>query len=260
MQDTWQSGNPYEYYMGRWSKLVASQFIDWLSPNPRMDWLDIGCGTGALSEAIVNKSNAKKIIALDQSEGFLQTTAQRLNGKVQCQLGNALELPLADKSVNMTVSGLLFNFLPDSNKALSEMRRVTTPGGTVALYVWDYAGRMDFLNYFWDVAVELDPQANNLHEARRFPNSTSAQLQTLFAEMKFSGISVAPLDITTRFSNFDDYWLPFLGKQGPAPTYLAGLSDVKQNQIAQMLKQRIPISKDGSIQMAARAWAIKGTV
>lgn len=260
MQDSWQSGDPYEYYMGRWSKLVAEKFVDWLSPKSGLRWLDVGCGSGALSEAIVNRHNPETVVAIDQSEGFVHTAQQRLGSKVSCKVGNAMSLPLDDATINIAVSGLVLNFIPEAEKALSEMQRVTRKSGTVAVYIWDYAGKMEFLNYFWDVVVKLNPAASDLHEGRRFPDSNAEQLIETFNRAGFSEIEATPLEIVTHFTDFDDYWKPFLGGQGPAPTYVAKLDDSERSHLREMLVRRLPVKEDGSISLSARAWAVKGIV
>lgn len=260
MQDSWQSGNPYEYYMGRWSKLVAEQFVDWLSPKPGRRWLDVGCGSGALSEAVINRHDPGLVIAIDQSEGFVHTAQQRLGGKANCKVGNALSLPLDGASIDIAVSGLVLNFIPEPEKALAEMQRVTRKAGTVAVYVWDYAGKMEFLNHFWDAVVELNPGASDLHEGRRFPDSNAERLTDLFNRVGLSRVEVAPLEIVTHFADFDDYWRPFLGGQGPAPTFVSKLDNAERDRLREALAQRLPVKEDGSILLRARAWASKGVV
>jgi len=260
MQDSWQSGDPYDYYMGRWSSLVAGEFVDWLSAPSGLRWLDVGCGSGALSQAIASRQHPASIVAIDQSEGFVRATQQRLGSQVRCKVGNALSLPLDDATMDVAVSGLVLNFIPQSEKALSEMRRVTRAGGTVAVYVWDYAGTMEFLRHFWDVAVALNPAASALHEAHRFPDTRAEKLVESFEHAGFSEIESTPIDIVTRFTDFDDYWKPFLGGQGPAPTFVAKLGDTERNRLRDSLARRLPVHTDGSISLQARAWATKGTV
>ncbi|MBI1424062.1 MAG: methyltransferase domain-containing protein [Gammaproteobacteria bacterium] len=246
--------------MGRWSKLVAESFVDWLSLPAGLQWLDVGCGSGALSEAVAAKADPGEVIAIDQSEGFIKTAQQRLGKRAECKVGSALSLPLADASVNVSVSGLVLNFIAAPEQALAEMRRVTKKRGTVAVYVWDYAGKMEFLNHFWDVAVELNPDASDLHEGRRFPDSNPEALSDLFNQTGFTGIETRPLCITTNFRDFDDYWRPFLGGQGPAPTYVSKLSDSERDELGNRLMKRVPMQDDGSIPMSARAWAVKALV
>ena len=140
------------------------------------------------------------------------------------------------------------------------MRRVTSKNGTVAVYIWDYAGKMEFLNHFWNAVVELNPGASNLHEGLRFPDSNAEQLIKIFKRTGFSQIVTTPLDIVTGFRNFDDYWQPFLGGQGPAPTYVAQLNESDRNRLSERLRQMLAVSKDDPISLSARAWAAKGTV
>ncbi len=258
MKDAWKSGDPYEFFMGRWSTLVAHSFVDWLSPSPDRKWLDIGCGSGALSEAIIKHHQPAGLTAIDQSEGFVKTTQNRLGKTALCRVGDALALPLTDKSVDFAVSGLVLNFISEPENALAEMRRVTVDGGTVAVYVWDYAGTMEFLNTFWDVAIALNPGASDLHEGKRFPESNAQGLSKHFEQAGFIETSSAPIQIDTRFKDFNDYWRPFLGGQGPAPTYLLSLADRDQETLKAKLRERLPIQKNGSIHMVAQAWAMRG--
>jgi SAM-dependent methyltransferase len=258
VKDSWQSGNPYEYYMGRWSKLVADAFVDWLSPKARLRWLDVGCGSGALSEAIVSKYDPDVVIAIDQSEGFVRKAQERLGTRVMCKVGEALSLPVDDSSIDMAVSGLVLNFILAPEKALAEMRRVTTIGGTIAGYIWDYAG-MEFLNHFWDIAVEINPGASDLHEKLRFASSNAEELSAVFIRSGIVDVETAPIEIRTNFADFDDYWKPFLGGQGPAPTYVSKLKASERDVLRDALMNRLPIKQDGSIQLSARAWAVKGS-
>jgi len=260
VKDSWQSGDPYEYYMGRWSKLVAESFVEWVSPKAGLRWLDVGCGSGALSEVVIRKHNPEAVIAIDQSEGFVSKAQERLGAKAKCKVGDALSLPVADSSIDMAVSGLVLNFIPEPEKALAEMRRVTTTGGTVAVYIWDYAGKMEFLNYFWDVVVELNPSAANLHEGHRFAKSNAEELSAAFVRAGFAEVETVPIEITTNFTGFDDYWKPFLGGQGPAPTYVLKLKNSERQKLRDALMRRLPVKEDDSILLSARAWAVKGIV
>jgi ubiquinone/menaquinone biosynthesis C-methylase UbiE len=260
MKDLWESGNPYEYFMGRWSRLVGQSFVDWLNVPPGKKWLDVGCGTGALSEAVLSKNNPTELIAIDQSEGFVNSAQQRLGSTAHCEVGNAMDLSFQDSRFDHVISGLVLNFIPEPEKALREMKRVTAPGGMVAVYIWDYSGKMEFLSYFWEAVVELNPNASELHEATRFPNANEEGLRRLFDDAGFANTTVESLEIETNFEDFDDYWKPFLGGQGPAPTYVLSLNESDRARLRDNLHDRLPIRQDGSIPMVARAWAAKNTL
>lgn len=260
MKDLWESGDRYEYFMGRWSRLTAKSFLGWLSVPNGKRWLDVGCGTGALSEAVLNTQKPSELTAIDQSEGFVSSARQRLGRSVRCEVGNAMDLSFSDSGFDHVVSGLVLNFIPEPEQALREMKRVTASGGVVAVYIWDYARKMEFLKYFWDAVVDLDPGASELHEGTRFPNSNEEGLRRLFDSVGFRDTTVAPLEIETRFASFDDYWKPFLGGQGPAPTYVLSLSETDRNRLRRCIHDRLPVEQDGSIPLTARAWAAKSTV
>jgi len=260
MKDAWESGDPYERFMGRWSRLVAHQFLQWLSPAAGLKWIDVGCGTGALSEAVLHDASPAELIAIDQSDGFIRDVQERLGGSIRGKVGNALDLPLEDSTADCAVSGLVLNFIPDPIAALAEMRRATVDDGTVAVYVWDYAGKMEFLNCFWDAAIALDPKAASRHEARRFPNANPQALKAQFDAAGLVDVVSAPVEIATHFSDFNDYWEPFNGGQGPAPTYLQSLDETDRKSLRDALVEQLPFHADGSLLLTARAWAVKGTV
>ena len=260
MKDAWKTADPYEYFMGRWSRLVARKFLQWLSPIHSLRWLDVGCGTGALSETVMQNYAPLELTAMDQSKAFVSTARKHLGSKVHCLVGNAIDLGMDDASVDLVVSGLVLNFISEPKKALVEMKRVTTTGGTIAAYVWDYAGKMDFLRHFWDSAVALNPEARNLDEGIRFPDCTPDALEKLFQNAGFENIKTTAIEIDTPFINFNDYWRPFLGGQGPAPTYVMSLKETERERLKASLQEHLPIQADGSITMIARAWAARGRV
>jgi SAM-dependent methyltransferase len=243
--------------MGRWSRLVGEKFIDWLAAPTGLKWIDVGCGSGALSAAIAKTQNPRELVAIDQSEGFVQSTRQRLGSRAECVIGDALDIPSPDSRFDLAVSGLVLNFVPEPEKMLREMRRVAIPDGVVAVYIWDYAGRMEFLTYFWDSVLDLDPDAIDLHEARRFPDANAEGLARQFVESGLTDVIVEPIEVTTRFESFDDYWQPFLGGQGPAGTYVFNLENTDKEKLRTHLSDRLPIQADGSVQMTSRAWCAK---
>lgn len=256
--DSWNQGDPYERYVGRWSHPVAREFLNWLDRPPSLRWLDVGCGTGALTAAIRQQCQPAELIGIDPSQGFLAKARARLEGHATFHLANALDIPLRDAAVDVVVSGLVLNFVPDTARALAQMRRTAVAGATIAAYVWDYAGKMELMRHFWDAAVELDSAAGALDEGLRFPLCHPEALKNAFRDAGLSTIQVAPIDIATRFSDFDDYWTPFLGGQGPAPAYAMSLNEASRNRLRDRLRTRLPTDADGSIALVARAWAIQG--
>ena len=148
ISDRWERGDPYEQYVGRWSRRVAPQFLSWLGIPAGHRWLDVGCGTGALSAAILDHCAPVSVIGVEPSEGFLDKAREQLGDRVLLRRGSAAEIPLDDDTVDVTVSGLVLNFVPNGRAAVSEMARVTAPGGTIAAYVWDYSGKMELMRHF----------------------------------------------------------------------------------------------------------------
>jgi SAM-dependent methyltransferase len=260
VSDTWEQGSPYERYVGRWSRQVAPRFLSWLGAPPGRRWLDVGCGTGALSAAILENCSPSSVTGIDPSEGFLKTAERNLAGRAALQQGSATAIPLADAAVDVVVSGLVLNFVPDPRAALAEMSRVLADRGVVAAYVWDYAGKMDLMRFFWDAAVELDPGVSGQDEGVRFPVCNPRALKALFTGAGLQRVAAAPIDIATPFASFDDYWQPFLGGQGPAPAYAMSLGEEARGRLRERIRTRMPIAADGSIPLAARAWAVRGEV
>ncbi len=260
-KETWESGEAYEQYVGRWSRLVATEFLGGLDVEPGSTWGDVGCGTGVLTECILANADPASILATDRAQGFIHAAHRRLRDRrVQFSIGDALALAWQSNSLDAAVSGLVLNFVSSPKGMAAEMVRVTRPGGVVAAYVWDYAGGMQMMRHFWDVAVKLNPHDSSLDQAERFPICQPKPLERLFQEAGLHAVTVRPIDIVTVFRDFDDYWNPFLGKQGAAPTYLARLDAAAQERIREALKARLPTAADGSIHLQARAWAVQGTV
>ena len=257
--DVWAAGDRYESYVGRWSRLVARAFVDWLAVPEAKDWLDVGCGTGALTQTILEQARPRSVQGVDPSPGFLEHAKARVrDGRARFDVGDARSLPLDTAAVDAAVSGLVLNFVPEPPRAVADMRRVVRPGGVVAAYVWDYAGKMELMRYFWDAALALDPAAAPLDEGRRFPICRPEPLAALFAQAGLHDVDVRAIDVPTRFRDFDDYWSPFLGGQGPAPGYAMSLGDARRDALRDHLRSRLAIQPDGAIHLIARAWAVRG--
>lgn len=256
--DVWEQGEAYERYVGRWSRQVAPLFLQSLRVQAGRRWLDVGCGTGALCAAILDHCSPSSVTGVEPSEGFLKTAGENLGERAVLLQGSATAIPLDDSCVDVVVSGLVLNFVPDQRAALTEMVRVTGSGGIIAAYVWDYADKMELMRYFWDAAAEVDPHASTLDESSRFPLCCPEALMALFTRAGLGDVEVTAIDIDTLFASFDEYWQPFLGGQGAAPAYAMSLDEAMRARLRERLRERIPREADGSISLIARAWAIHG--
>lgn len=255
--DGWTSGDPYERYIGRWSSVVARDFLGWTGAPGGLDWLDVGCGAGALTAAIAESRAPRRLAGVDPSPGFLDTARGRLAGAgAELQQADAQELPFEEASFDRVVSGLVLNFVPDQPAAVAEMHRVVRPGGEVAGYVWDYAGRMELIGRFFEAAAALDPDVHD--ERTRFPSAAPEPLSELFASAGLADIDVRGIEVPMVFADFDDYWTPFLGGVGPAPAYCMGLTEEARSALRERLRETLPTQPDGSIDLVARAWAVRG--
>lgn len=258
-KEVWASGLAYEPYVGRWSRLVAHEFLDWLNVPAGNSWLDVGCGTGVLSQTILALAAPSAVKGIDRSEGFVTFARTQIqDGRAQFEIGDAQILPVESSLYGAAVSGLMLNFVPQPPQAVAEMMRATRPGGIVAAYVWDYAGKMQLMRHFWNAAAALDPAAYDLDEGRRFPLCQPNALTTLFYKAGLKEVETRPIDIFTDFRDFEDYWSPFLGGQGPAPSYVMSLSEERRVALRERIRLSLPFALDGSIPLVARAWVVRG--
>ena len=258
--DAWEAGDNYDAYMGRWSRALAPRFLDWLGAAPEGDWLDVGCGTGALSAAIVAQCNPRSVISVDVSDSFVaKAQASVRDGRVDIRVGNAERLDLPAKSRDVVVSALVLNFLPKKQEALAEQERVARSAGTIGFYVWDYPGHgLEFVDAFWRAAASLDPAAMELDEARRFPFCTPDGLTGLAAQAGLTSVECTAIEVPTIFKDFEDFWQPFTLGSGPAPGYCASLTAESRQRLKETLYGHF--ARPGSIDLVARAWAVRSRV
>ena len=150
-REHWGGGPIYERYMGRWSRPAAWGFLRWLAAPIHQRWLDVGCGTGALALAIVDQADPDAVLGVDPAPDFVAYARSRSSdARLRFEAGSAEALPAGTTAYDYVVSGLALNFMPDPQAAVAALRQAVRPGGTLAAYVWDYAGRMAWLRYFWD--------------------------------------------------------------------------------------------------------------
>jgi SAM-dependent methyltransferase len=221
--------------------------------------LDVGCGTGALSETILSVATPGEVVGIDPSPEFVAFARDRVRDpKAKFDVGDAQALQADPATFDAAVAGLVLNFVPEPGRAVSEMARVTRPGGTVAAYVWDYAEGMQMMRHFWDAAAALDPGARELDEGNRFTLCKPEPLADLFRRTGLENVEVRAIDVPTVFRDFDDYWSPFLGGQAPAPAYAMSLSQERRAALRERIRANLPTNSEAEHHLVARAWAARG--
>jgi len=248
----WDAGDAYERYVGRWSRPVAVEFLRWLAAPPGRTWLDVGCGTGALTETVLAHAQPASVTGVDPSPGFLDLARQRVEGAT-FEVGDATDL--GERQVDVVVSGLVLTFVPDVPRAVAEFARV---GSYVGAYLWDYTSGMQMMRLFWDAAKDVDPAAASQDEGLRFGDvSDPDPLRTCWTGAGLRDVEVTGIVVPTVFRDFADFWEPFEGGTGAAPAYAATLPVEQRDAIRDLLRSRLP--QAGPIELTARAWAVRGT-
>jgi len=259
VRDRWAAGSSYEAYMGRWSRRLAPRFISWLEAPRGLHWLDVGCGTGALAEAICREAEPASVVGCDPASPFVEFARDRsTDPRITFMTRGVGHLPDRHGGYGCVASLLALNFFPDNIAAVREMRSLTSGDGTVSACVWDYAEGMELLRHFWDAAARVDPAARRLDEGARFPQCRPEKLVRLFQDAGLDAVRCDAVDIETNFDNFGEYWQPFLGGTGPAPSFVASLDPVRREDLSRRLEEALPRCPDGTISLTARAWAVAG--
>jgi len=255
----WDNSATYEAYMGRWSRPVAEAVLAWLGLPPGLTWLDVGCGTGALTQAILDAADPREILGVDPSADFLVAAGRITDPRVRFEVGDAQALPVANDAYDVVISGLVLHFVPDPLAAVREMTRAARPGGTVAAYVWDPAGERQFTRYLWRAATALDPTAAVQDPARQ-ATLGRPELGSLFAGASLDAVTVQAVVAPIVFRDFDDFWQPhLLGGASPAQRYVASQGAAQQTALRERLKTMLPIADTGSISLRGHLWVVRGT-
>lgn len=251
----------YERFMGRWSRLLAPAFIAFAGVKNGDRVLDVGTGTGSVAGAVEGSMPASEIVGVDPSEGFIAYARKNAKStRVRYEVGDAQALKFKDGSFDHTLALLVMNFIPDHNKAIAEMRRVTRSQGIVSACVWDYDAGMQMLRFFWDEAVALDPAIEPKDE-RHMKLSRQGQLGELWKKAGLINIKDEPLVIDQAYASFDDYWDSFTRGAGPGGAYVVSLpEDLRKQLEARMRKRLLGDRQAGPFTLKAKAWCVRGEV
>jgi ubiquinone/menaquinone biosynthesis C-methylase UbiE len=251
----------YERFMGRWSRQLAPLFVGFAGICDAASVLDVGSGTGSVALAAAERLPAAQVVGVDPSPAYVAYAKTRTpDDRVRFLVGDACQLQFDERSFDAVLSCLVLNFLPDPERALAEMIRVTRPGAVIAAAVWDYSEGMQMLRVFWDEAVASQSAAGPSDE-RHMRLSQKGQLSGLWRSHRMVRVDEQPLTIELPFASFEDYWSPFLDGQGPSGAHVANLNPEERNALGNRIRRRLlGDGPDRAFSLSARAWAVRGVV
>ena len=252
----------YERFMGRWSRLIAPLLLDFTDIPDAGRVLDAGSGTGSLAFTIAGRRPRCQVVGIDPSKEYVSfaESRNRFGSRASFETGDAQQLHFAPATFQSSLSLFVINFIPDPEKALRELIRVTKPQGRISAAVWDYGSGMRMLRVFWDAVVSFDPPAERLDE-KHMPLCRSGELAELWTKAGLTEVDEKPLDATLQFQSFADYWDPFLLGQGPAGAYVRRLDRVRAERLRAEVKNRLRLPRENvAFALPTRAWAVRGTV
>ena len=245
----------YDRFMGRYAPTLAAELAETAGVRSGMRVLDVGCGPGGLTRELVARTGAANVAAIDPAEQFAAACRER-NPGVDVRVGAAEELPWADGEFDAALSQLVLGFMSDADRGVSQMVRVTRPGGTVAACMWDTtAGGMTMLRTFWTAVRQLDPDVQG---ERRLAGTVEGDIAERFERAGLEDVVGGAIESRADYASFDDFWEPFTFAVGPAGAYLASLSDEKRAEVREACRAALP--GDGPFSLSARAWCARGTV
>jgi SAM-dependent methyltransferase len=258
--ESWQGTDVYEAYMGRWSLPMAREFLVWFDVPTASHWLDVGCGPGALSTAVLELSESNTVLGIDPSLDFLNAARNRVSDpRARFEVGDARDLSVASDSYDAVVAGLVLSFVPDPSLAVAEMMRAARPGGMVGAYVWDIRGEMQLIRFFWEAAIATDAAAVKVDPRPHRHTCQPEQLVDLFRAAELRDVRSGAIDLPMTFRDFDDYWRPHTMPRPMLPqSYVVSLDDQRKAALREQLRVTLPTSVDGTINLIGRAWAVRG--
>jgi SAM-dependent methyltransferase len=261
MQATFSDSEAYELQMGRWSRRLADSFLDFAGVSNGEAVLDVGCGTGSLTFALLKRANVRSVKAVDLAPSFIEHARSRnKDAAVEFLVADACDLPFASSSFDRVLSLLCLHFIPDAHAAINQLVRVARPGGTVAAAVWDARGGFVAQRLFYDTAAMLDEQAVSARAQQLTrPLCRPGELENAWRAAGIRNVVATQLVTRMEYESFDDFWLPYLGGQGGAAAYVATLTEGQREILRESLRSAYLDGEiNGPRSYAAVAWAVKG--
>jgi SAM-dependent methyltransferase len=257
------SAGGYERLMGRWSQRLAPPFIEFAGLSDGERVIDVGCGTGSLTFALPGAANVGAVAAIDYSPVFVEEAARRnTDPRISIRQADATALPFEDRTFDRALSLLVLHFVPESAKAVAEMKRVVRPGGVVAAAVWDHLGGLSCMRMMWDTLAMLSDGAKAARSRYCFqPMMRPGEMKGRFIEAGLRQVEETSLLIRMDFANFDDYWEPITAGEGPMGKFVATLTGSERQQADAAMRAAYEAGlPDGPRSFAAVAWACRGVV
>ena len=249
----------YEAFMGRWSRHVADQFLDWLAIPEGLTWLDVGCGAGMLGQSIVESYAPVAVIGVDPKTASIDHARAHVdNTSISFKVGDAQKLPFDNETFDAVVSGLMIKFVPDKLKAVKEMKRVTRNDGVIALYDWDLENNANMTRHFWQAVTDVDASLMNYRATDRPDMRETTRISDIFHQAGLKNIEERSFIFNARFKNFGDYWHPITHNAQNVGKFYQSLTNGQRRGVRDQIKNILPISNDGSITFESSAFAVKG--
>ena len=246
------AADAYDRYMGAWSRQLSPQLIAFAGIRSGQHVLDVGCGPGALTEALLATVDDASVSAVDPSESFVAAARARYPG-VDVRRAPAEALPFPDRAFDAALAQLVVHFMADPVAGLREMGRVTRRGGAVAACVWDFGGDRGPLGPFWEAARATDA---SVVDESHLAGTREGHLSELFASAGLADVEDGVLSASRTYADFDDWWTPFTQGVGPGGAYVAGLDASRQATLRERCRSMLPA---GAITLTAHAWVARGT-
>jgi ubiquinone/menaquinone biosynthesis C-methylase UbiE len=251
-------GKAYERLMGRWSKVAGDKFLGWLDAPKNLRWIDVGCGNGAFTEVLIERSSPATVTGIDPSDGQLAYARRRPGTKMaQFRIGDAQSLPFPERSFDAASMALVISFVPDAVKAAKEMTRVVKPGGPVGTYMWDFIGRKTPLE---PITVAMESLGMTLPSRPNVDASRREKMREIWQQAGLQAIDTNVIRISIVYSDFEDFWQSTSAPVGPSGKAISEMSPGMRDRLKARLREQVPVAADGRIAYEAVANAVKGRV
>jgi ubiquinone/menaquinone biosynthesis C-methylase UbiE len=251
--------------MGRWSARLAPLFLDFCDDDRAQSYLDVGCGTGALTKTIRARHGNAAVVGLDPSKQFIaHLSAQIADSRSWFCRGDAQDLPFADGRFDAALGLLILQQMPDPLRMVREMARATRPGGTVGTAIWNFQTGMPMFSIFWDAVGKIDPvaaAARRANKSKPITGTSEESLAELWQAAGLENVTATTIELPQSFANLEDFWVPFLSDATPSSSVASKMEAHTQAALKEEIRLRLLGDRtDGPFSLTAGAFAVRGQV